>query len=177
MDFFELIARRESCRSYDPNRPVEPEKLRRMVEAAHIAPSACNSQPWKFLVVTDPEKKAQAVKCLQSLGMNRFASDAPAVIFIVEQPTMLSSKVVQRFKNQDFAQMDIGIATAHLALAATQQGLSTCIIGWLSQEKLKNLFGLSENEHVRLALTVGYAANDTLREKNRKPLDDIAEYI
>ena len=71
-DFFDLIARRESCRNYDPNKKVETEKLVKCIEAARLAPSACNSQPWSFVVVNSPSVSPQVAKCVQGMGMNRF---------------------------------------------------------------------------------------------------------
>ena len=85
MDYFSLISQRESCRNYDPNRPVSHQQLTRCLEAARIAPSACNSQPWSFVVVNRPELSAQVAECLQGLGMNKFSENCPAFIVVVEE--------------------------------------------------------------------------------------------
>ena len=84
--------------------------------------------------------------------------------------------MLQKFKSQDFAAIDLGLATAHLCLAATEQGLSTCILGWLNEAKLKELLGIPASKRVRLVIAVGYAAADTLRPKQRKPLEDLVRY-
>ncbi|HIT18769.1 MAG TPA: nitroreductase family protein [Candidatus Fimivivens faecavium] len=174
--FFELINRRESCRKYQ-DRPVEREKLEAMVEAARLAPSACNSQPWSFFVVTRPELRAQAAKTMQDLGMNRWTDQSAAFIVVVEEKATLSATVGSKMKSQDYAQMDIGIATEHLCLAATAMGLSTCIIGWFDEKKLRALLGVPETKRIRLAVSVGYALEDRVREKKRKPASEIATFL
>ena len=125
--FFELIEKRESCRSFD-SRPVDKALLCRMIEAARLSPSACNSQPWHFTVFTG-EKKEELARCTQRLGMNKFSSDAPALIVVSEEKATLAATIAGAVKDQEFAQIDIGLATAHLCLAATALGLSTCILG------------------------------------------------
>lgn len=175
-NFFELIAKRESCRNYDETRPVEHEKLVRCLEAARLSPSACNSQPWHFTAVENRETAAQVAACLQSAGMNKFASKAPAFVVITEEKATLKATIAAVMKSQAYAQIDVGLATAHLCLAATEQGLSTCIIGWFSEDKLKDLLGISKAKRIRLVVAVGYAADDKLREKKRKPLEEIATF-
>ena len=176
MDFFELIKTRESCRNY-ARRPVEKEKLLRCIEAAGIAPSACNSQPWNFVVVTNPEKAGETAKCLQGRGMNPFTDKAPAFIVVLEEKAKLSPRVSDVLDSQHFAPLDIGLSVMQLCLAATEQGLSTCIIGWFDEEKLKDLLDIGEEEKVRVVLSVGYAAEGKLRQKTRKPLSQIHRFV
>ena len=95
---------------------------------------------------------------------------------VVEEKAKLSERVVQKFKSQDFASIDLGLTTAHLCLAATEQGLSTCILGWLNEAKLKELLRIPASKRVRLGIAVGYAATDALRPKQRKPLEDLVRY-
>ena len=85
MDIYEIINHRQSDRQYDPERPVEPEKIRRILEAARIAPSACNAQPWHFIVVDEPELRNQVADAVASriLGMNHFTKQAPVHILVV----------------------------------------------------------------------------------------------
>ena len=87
MDIYEIINHRQSDRQYDPERPVEPEKIRRILEAARIAPSACNAQPWHFIVVDEPELRNQVADAVASriLGMNHFTKQAPVHILVVEE--------------------------------------------------------------------------------------------
>lgn len=133
--YFDLIAARQSCRRFDPSRPVEREKLDRCLEAARLAPSACNSQPWRFHVATGEALCGKLRPCVQRLGMNRFADDCPAFIVVTEARAALKPLIAAHLSEREFSSVDIGIATAHLCLAATAQGLSTCIIGWLDGKK------------------------------------------
>ncbi len=169
--FFEMIEKRESCRDYD-SRPVEKELLTRMVEAARLAPSACNSQPWRFTVVTG-DTAASVAKCTQEMGMNKFTDAVPAFIVISEEKATLAASIAGKVKDQQYAPIDIGITTAHLCLAATALGLSTCILGWFSEDKLKKLLGNTIGNRVRLVLCVGYAKTDAIRTKKRKDMDEI----
>lgn len=174
-NYFALIEQRESCRSYT-EQPVEREKLVRCVEAARLAPSACNSQPWRYLVVTNPDLCAKLRPCVQGMGMNKFANGCQAFIVVVEEKATLKETVAMRFKSQDFASIDIGLSVSQLCYAATEQGLSTCILGWLDEKKIKELFGLTEAQRVRLVLCVGYAESDKLRNKVRKSMEDISAF-
>ena len=174
-DFFDLIQQRESCRNYNGN-PVEQEKLTACLNAARLAPSACNSQPYHLIAVTNPALAKQLAACTQSIGMNKFTSQCPAFVVITEEKANLSSRIGGLVKSQEYAQIDIGIAAAHLCLAATEQGISTCILGWFDEKAVKALLGIPSKKRVRLIIAMGYAANSTLREKKRKPLEELAEF-
>ena len=175
--FMDLVFRRESCRDYDDSRPVEREKLVRCLEAARMAPSACNSQPWYFTVVLDREVLPRLAECVQEGGMNRFASRCPALVVVTEEKANLSARLGGAIKDQQYAQTDVGIAAAHFCLEATDQGLSTCILGWFNEKRIKALLGIPAGSRVRLVLCVGYPARDTLREKKRKTLEEIARFV
>lgn len=174
-DFFELIQRRESCRAFN-GKPVDPEKLTACVNAARLAPSACNSQPYHFTVVAKPSLAKQVAACTQSMGMNKFTSQCPAFVVITEEKANLSSRIGGLVKSQEYAPIDIGIAASHLCLAATELGLSTCILGWFDEKSVKTLLGIPAKKRVRLIIAIGYALNNTLREKKRKPLEELAEF-
>lgn len=172
MDFLEIAKQRQSCRSYDETHPVEQEKLDAVLEAARLAPSACNGQPYKFTVCRGETAKAVA-GAVAGMGMNKFAVQAPILIVISEQPYVKSAAVGARLKKNDYRSIDIGIAAAYLTAEATTQGLATCILGWLDDEKIRKICGL--NSPVRLVITLGYAkAEDPLRPKKRK---DLAELV
>ena len=175
-DYFDLIARRESCRNFDPNRPVEKEKLQRCAEAVWIAPSACNGQPWKYLIVTNPELNEKLRPLMMELGMNKFVKNCPAFAVVLEEATVLKVSLSQKFKDQDFAPIDVAFSASQFCYAATEQGLSTCIIGWHNEQKIRDLFGLPKTTRVRLILAIGYAADETLRKKQRKPIDDVIRF-
>ena len=175
MNFTEIAQTRQSCRSYDSDRPVEPEKLRAIMEAARLAPSACNGQPYHFTVCTG-SLAGEVAKATMGMGMNKFASQAPVLIVVSEQPYVKSAAVGAKVKGNDYRSMDIGIAVAYLTAEATAQGLSTCILGWLEDEKIRKLCGLTQP--VRLVITLGYAkADDKLRTKKRKDMDALVNWL
>lgn len=174
MDFQTITLRRESCRAYDETRPVEEEKLQAILEAVRLSPSACNGQPY-HLTVCRGEKAREAAKATQSIGMNKFASQAPVLIVISEMPYVKTAALGAKVKGNDYRSIDIGIAAAYLTAAATEQGLSTCILGWLDDGKIREICGL--NYPVRLVITLGYAKEgDTLRKKVRKDMTDLVSW-
>lgn len=174
--FFELVSNRQSCRKYDPDRRPEKEALLACIAAAHLAPSACNSQPWHFTVVNDPALSPKTAKCTQNMGINKFTDDCPAFIVISETKATLSERIGSVFGSQHYAQIDIGIATAHLCYAAQEQGLSTCILGSFDEKMVADMLNIP-GERVRLILAIGYAKDDQLRNKVRKPIEEIMDYI
>ena len=173
MDFLELINTRQSCRSYDEEKQVEPEKITAILEAARLAPTACNGQPFHFTVCRG-DKAKEVAKATQGVGLNKFAAQAPVLIVISEEAYVKTAAFGARVKGNDYRSIDIGIAAAYLTAAATEEGLSTCILGWLDDEKIREICGLKRP--VRLVVTVGYPKNDKLREKKRKPLDLLVTY-
>lgn len=173
MNFQELILKRESCRAYDDARPVEDEKLQKVLEAVRLAPSACNGQPY-HLTVCRGEKTKNVASATQGMGMNKFASQAPVLIVISETPYVKTAAFGAKIKGNDYRSIDIGIAAAYLTAAATEQGLSTCILGWLDDEKLRKICGVEGA--VRLVITLGYARDERIREKKRKCLEELVTY-
>lgn len=174
MEFSELLLKRQSCRSYDESREVEQEKIEAVLEAARLAPSACNGQPYRFTVCRG-EKAKEVAKATQGMGMNKFASQAPVLIVVSEEDYVRSAAAGAKLKKNDYRSMDIGIAVAYLTAAATDQGLSTCILGWLDDEKLRAACNLKHP--VRLVITLGYAASETVRPKKRKTLSELVTYL
>lgn len=173
-NFFQLIATRESCRSFDASRLPEKEKLLKCLEAARIAPSACNSQPWHITVITE----SSLLKQLSEAIGQKFTQNVPAFFVIKEMPAVLSERVSLTKEAQHYAGMDIGILAAHICLAATAQGLSTCMVGWFrNEESVCQLLGTEQKDQLRLLIAVGYANTDNLREKQRKTLEEISAFI
>ena len=171
MNFTEIAQTRQSCRSYDTVREVEDEKLIAILETARLSPSACNGQPYHFSVCRGDAAKAVAKAC-QGMGMNKFASDAPILLVISEEPYCKTAAMGAKVKGNDYRSIDIGIAAAYITAEATAQGLGTCILGWLDSEKIKAICNL--DGAVRLVITVGYAkADDKLRAKKRKDLTQL----
>ena len=170
MNFMEIARARQSCRAYDETRAVEPEKITAMLEAARIAPSACNGQPYHFTVCRG-NTALEVAKATAGLGMNKSAEQAPVLIVVSEKPHVKSAAMGAKVKGNDYRSMDIGIAVAYLTAEATAQGLSTCILGWLEDAKIRSLCGL--DQPVRLVITVGYAKDETIRPKKRKELSEL----
>lgn len=176
MDFLEIANLRQSCRSYDENRPVEEEKIRAILEAARLSPSACNGQPYHFTVCRGAIAKEVALATRGMGGMNKFAVQAPVLIVISEKPYVKSAALGAKVKNNDYRSIDIGIATAYLTAEASALGLSTCILGWLDEPKIHALCNLDGT--ARLVITLGYAAEgDTLRKKVRKDMDQLVTWL
>ena len=175
MNFMEIANTRQSCRSYDECRAVEPEKLQAILEAARLAPSACNGLPWHITVCQGNLAKEVALLTRGMGGMNKFAIQAPVMLVISEMPYVKSAALGAKVKNNDYRSMDIGIACAYLTAEATAQGLSTCILGWFDDDKVR---ALCDIEHpIRLIITLGYAKEgDPLRKKVRKDLNDLVTW-
>ena len=174
MNFMEIAQNRQSCRSYDENRTVEEEKLAAILEAARLSPSACNGQPYHLTVCRGAAAKEVAAATM-GMGMNKFAPQAPVCIVLSEEPYVKSAALGARLKKNDYRSIDIGIVTAYLTAEAAAQGLSTCILGWLDDEKIRSICGL--NQPVRLVITLGYAReDDKLRSKKRKDLSELVSY-
>ena len=175
MDFLELAQKRQSCRSY-ANSPVEIEKLEKILEAARLSPSACNSQPWKFYAVTHPEKCAEVALATQEDGLNKFTSQCPAFIVITEETALLIAKGGKK-PNQKWAKFDLGIATICACLQAEELGLGTCIMGSYNSDKIKQILGIAGDSPVAIVIAVGYPASPELRTKKRKALGEVATFI
>ena len=176
MDFLEIANTRQSCRSYDETRAVEPEKLQRVLEAARLSPSACNGQPYTLTVCTGEKAKEVALLTRGMGGMNKFAVQVPVCIVISEAAYNRTAALGAKVKGNDYRSIDIGIMTAYLTAEATAQGLSTCILGWLDDEKIRAAIGT--NSASRLVITLGYAAEgDKLREKKRKDLGELVTFL
>jgi nitroreductase len=175
MDFMEIAKNRQSCRSYDRGRPVEQEKLQAVLEAARLAPSACNGQPY-HITVCRGQKAKEAAAATMSMGMNRFAADAPVLLVISETPYVKTAAVGAKLKGIDYRSIDIGILAAYITAEAAAQGLGTCILGWLEDGKLREICGL--NSKVHLVITLGYPKEgDQLRQKKRKEISELVTEI
>ncbi len=173
MDFLQIANTRQSCRSYDRQHPVEEEKLQAILEAVRLAPSACNGQPY-FVTVCRGEKAKQVAAATQGMGMNKFASDAPVLLVLSEMPYTKTAALGAKVKGNDYRSIDIGIAAAYLTAEATCQGLDTCILGWLDDEKIRSACSLQYP--VRLVITLGYG-KDAPRGKKRKSLPDLVKEL
>ena len=175
MNFSEIAEARQSCRSYDPEREVEEEKIARILEVARLSPSACNGQPYAITVCKGEAAKKVAL-ATRGMGLNKFAIDAPVMLVISERPYVATAAFGSKVKNNDYRSIDIGILAAYITAEATVQGLGSCILGWLEDADIREVCGVSEQ--VRLVITLGYAkADDKLRKKKRKELDELVKVV
>ena len=178
MTFHELTNLRQSVRKYSEI-PVEREKIEKIIEAVHIAPSACNSQPWKIIIVDEPELKNEVAKATfsKTISFNKFTIEAPVIAVLVIEKAKLIAQFGGSIKNMDYPQIDIGIAAAHFCLQATELGLGTCMIGWFDEKKIRQILNIPEKRKIGLVITLGYPPeNYKVRIKIRKPFDDICGF-
>jgi nitroreductase len=175
-DMLEIISGRQSDRKYR-NVPVEKEKIGRILEAGRISPSACNAQPWKFIVVDNAELKTKIAEAASAklIGMNVFINQAPVLIVIVREKPNFSSKVGSTFKNKDYSRIDIGIAADSICLQAEAEGLGSCMVGWFDEPLCKKLLSIPGSKRVELIITIGYSQSKQ-REKRRKPINEVVSY-
>lgn len=176
-EFYKIVDKRQSCRKFDTEKTVERLVINRILDAARQAPSACNAQPWHFIVIDDPELKNKVADAASArlLGMNHFTKQAPVHIVVVEEKVNITSGIGGMVKDKHFAFLDIGIAAAHICLAAESEGLGSCILGWFSENKMKKLLNVPDNKRIVLDIIIGYPAQP-LREKKRKGFDEIVSY-
>ena len=171
MNFSEIANIRQSCRSYDPARDVEPEKLEAVLASGRLAPSACNSQPYHMTVCRGAKATAVAA-ATQGMGMNKFTAEAPVMIVISEASYNPTAGVGSKVKHNDYRSIDIGILTAYLTAEAAAQGLGSCILGWFDDGKIREICGLKTP--VRLVICLGYAKqDDPLRPKKRRAMEQL----
>ena len=151
--------------------------IKEIIEAARLAPSGCNAQPWKFIVVNDPVLKKKIAKAASAelVGMNVFVNQAPIFIVVVREQPNFSSKVGSTIKKKDYSRIDIGIASENICLQAEAEGLGTCMIGWFDESELKKLLSIPRSKRVELIITVGYSLSEQ-REKRRKPVSEVVSY-
>ncbi len=177
MDFSELIGHRQSVRSYTDS-PVESWKIEALIEAVRLAPSASNSQPWKLIIVDDQQKKNAVSHATYSklVSFNKFAVQAPVIaILTIERPKIIS-QIGGRLKDREFPLIDIGIAAAHFCLQAADLGLGSCMLGWFDEDAVRKIMGIPEQKRIGLLITLGYAADEIFRPKQRKQRDKMCSF-
>jgi nitroreductase len=177
MKFMDLVSKRQSVRSYLPE-PVEREKIERCLEASRLAPSACNSQPWQFIVVDDPSLKDAVAKATfgKIISFNHFSLSAPVIVLIAAEKAKVFSRLGSIIKNKSFTLIDIGIAAEHFCLQAAEEGLGTCMLGWFAEKSIRKILSLPKSLRTVLAITVGYPADEQVRVKQRRTLEEVRQY-
>lgn len=162
----DIIQKRYSCRKY-ADKPLDREQIYPCIEAARLAPSACNAQPWMFYVVLDEAKRKELVRLTQPFTKNA------GFIVVEERKPNFSEKIVNKLKDQDFTKTDIGIACSYLTLQAAEAGLGTCMIGYFNENKIKELLGIDKKSRLRLVIAIGYPDGEEKHEPVRKKLEKI----
>ena len=177
MSFFDLARTRRSIRRYE-GRPVEREKLERCLESARLAPSACNAQPWHFVVVDDPRLLAEVAQATFGtiVRFNRFALEAPVIVVCVAEESAVLPRIGGALKSRRYSVMDVAIAAEHFCLQAADEGLGTCMLGWFDEAAIKGLLGIPKQRDVLLVITVGYPKQEQPVRRGRKSIEDVRSY-
>ncbi len=161
MEFDEVVSRRHSCRDFDPDRPVPEEHLTACLRAAQLAPSACNAQPWRFVVVTEPRRRK--LICDEALGglvPNRWALDAPVLVVLAAVRKLGVARLGEGVKDIPYHLLDCGMAGEHLVLRATELGLGSCWLGWFRERPLRKLIRAPGNWKLLALIALGWPAAD-----------------
>ncbi|MCX8170399.1 MAG: nitroreductase family protein [Candidatus Bathyarchaeota archaeon] len=184
MSVFEAIRTRRSIRAYE-DKPVEKDKLHRVLEAARLAPSAGNRQPWRFIVVTDPKVKEEIRSVKERFRLPPPKGVPPPPSRMPPRDPLLTAPVIiigcaipkESFPGTDFWKIDVSIALQNLVLAAWEMGLGTCWVGvFHEEEEIKKVLGLPEDTRIVAMVTLGYPAEKKEPVTDRKPLEEIVRY-
>lgn len=176
--FLELARSRRSLRRYSP-RKIERKDLELCAEAARHAPSACNSQPWKFILIDDPAQREKIAGTFQrgTFSMNAFVRDAAAFVAIVSEKQKFVPWLGGKIACRDLRQIDLGLACSHLVLQAQELGIGSCILGWFNQKQLRSILSLPPQKRIELVVSLGYPADDLApREKRLKEKNDVISF-
>lgn len=176
MDFMTLAKTRQSVRGY-LDKPVAHEDVVKCVEAARLAPSACNSQPWKMVVVDDPAMLPPLAEAISPEGkpINRFVHQVPVLVVVVEEEAVLAPGVSAEYKPR-WVGIDNGSAIEHFCLQAAELGLGSCIMGSFDEKQVKKLLQVPEDRTIKVIIALGYPADETIRTKVRRELSQVVSY-
>ena len=175
--FQKILRGRRSIRRYLPA-PVEREKLLACLEAARIAPSAHNVQPWRFIVVDDPELKDRLAAAAFSgiYSSSKFAARAPVILVLLARPGGTVVRVGAKLQGVSFNLIDMGIAGEHVVLQAEELGLATCWMGWFDYRKVRKVLRIPRKFKVVAMMPLGYAEKRPTREPPRKTLEEVVGF-
>jgi len=167
--FLDIVNQRSSCRSYRHD-PVPPDMIEKIIEAARLAPSACNRQPWRFAVVTDPALRAKLAGdgILPGIGMD-WIKDAPVILVLGIKKSFVTHQVAPAISGVDYPLLDLGIAGEHAVLQATELGLGTCWIGWIRQEPIRKTVDWPADIAPQAMITIGWPAEPPAQKTARLP--------
>lgn len=177
MKFLDLVKVRKSVRKYSA-KPVDRDIIARCLEAAQFAPSACNSQPWYFIVVDDPDLKKRIADVAFSgvYSMNSFAKKAPVLVAVVRDKSSYLACLGGYFRGFQFSLIDIGIACEHFILQAAEEGVGSCWLGWFNEKAVKNILAIPAGKKVDIMISLGYPEVEEQIAKARKPLSQISRF-
>jgi len=177
MPFLDLVKQRRSIRKYAV-RPVPRETVDRCIEAARLAPSACNSQPWSFIVADDAALiRAIADKAFSGVyAINNFAKDAPVLIVVLTERSGYIARLGGYFRGVQYSLIDIGISIEHLVLQAREEGLGTCWLGWFDEAAVKRVLNVPKEKKIDVIISMGYPEQQPLKDKPRKSLEEIRRF-
>ena len=173
----DLIKKRRSVRNY-LDRPIPKEDILKCIEAARLAPSACNGQPWDFIIVDNPELKNKvAGKAFSGMhSINKFAMAAPVLIVVISEKEKFFSAIGGRLKGTKYYLLDVGIACEHLVLQAAELGIGSCWIGWFNQRKVKSVSKIPWYKKVDVIISLGYSKNRMSPVNTRKSQEEISSF-
>ena len=178
MAYLDVIRHWESVRDF-LDKPVEREKVMICLEAARLAPSACNSQPWKFIVVDDAQTRNKLCDAAFNgiYMINSFCRTAPVIVVIVSERSKFLAEIGGMFRGTRYYLIDIGIAGEHFILQAENLGLGTCWIGWFNEKAVKTVLNIPQHKKVDMLIALGYYDRERLgSEHGREPIDKIASF-
>ncbi len=177
MDFEKLVKTRQSTRKFD-DRPVERGLLEKCIEAARLAPSACNAQPWKYIIVDEPELRKELASFTYNsvVRFNKFTDNAAAFAVVVMEPGTFASHAGSFFTNLDYALIDMGISVENFCLQATELGIGTCILGWSRHKEIKKLLEIPKNKKIGVLIAIGYEKDYKQRKKVRKGIAEMCSF-
>jgi len=170
-----VVRQRLSCRSYDPTQPVADALIKHCLEAARLAPSACNRQPWRFIVVRDPATRREICRHGLLPGIRHdWLLDAPLIVALCAQVELITHRLAPVVSGVDYYLLDLGIAGEHFVLAATELGLGTCWIGWFREREVRRLLHLPRGVKIASLMAVGFPAKPGPATRPRKALAEVA---
>ncbi len=169
--FLEFIKTRQACRDFN-DKPIDKALVKKIAQTAMLAPSACNSQPWRLYCVTDSQKVTEVAKSVQWKLQNKFLDNAKAFICVADKVATLKPEAMTKFDRNHFVQYDVGEVIAYITLAAKSLGVESCIIGWVTADKMKDILNLAEDERCNIVIALGYS-DSPIRNKIRKPEENV----
>ena len=176
MTFLELVKRRKSIRRF-LDKPVEREKLMLCLEAARLAPSACNAQPLHFIVVDDKEIRDRLGQSFHGVyALNAFSQQAPVIVAVVSERSKFLARIGGLLRATRYYLVDIGIAAEHFVLQAEELGLGTCWIGWFNERAVKSALGIPRDRRVEILIALGYHTEQPARAPDREPVASVSSF-